>query len=641
MDIFQCEMLIDHLIAEEFLVEEDIFSSDQLQNRHEVSIDVCSEYGSGMLEQALANQHVYIDDRAQSRVLIVDDYLQITPERLISDCTYLPVKAVGKQILVGPLTGGERGVCPVCLQYWIRQNRPVEAALQREISDDQILPPLQAEAPEIAWGLAGDWLARFFAADTSLEVDKIIEFDLSNYQVRQHSVTRRPQCSVCGDPQFMIRQAQQCPMLSERPLEVYEGGYRVVSPEETWQRYQHLISPLSGPICYLHTMPGRHREDRPVFAAGYLVTPQKMVADFRFDRLCSGKGRTISQARASALCETLERYSGVYQGDEYRQSGCMQDFKGTAIDFNKLQNFSELQFSQRGVINNLSDDRRRQVPEPFSKRTLIDWTPAWHLLSQSMRWVPLNYCYADAPDSSGGDYGIHNPNGVAAGNCREEAIIQGFLELVERDAVAIWWYNQLRRPAVPAAYQAAAFVQQSQQQYQIQGWNLWLLDLTTDLQIPVCAALAQNPDTGRFAIGFGCHFDWPLAIERALTELNQLHDLTGKAPNPWDHDALTSADFLFVHEHVDAAVYNPIQGGSLKEVILRMAQRIDSAGMELLVVDKTRPDIGLPVMQVIVPGLRHFWPRLGEGRLYDVPVQMGWLARPRTETELNAVPLFL
>jgi len=39
-------------------------------------------------------------------------------------------------------------------------------------------------------------------------------------------------------------------------------------------------------------------------------------------------------------------------------------------------------------------------------------------------------------------------NGCAAGNTLEEAIVQGFLELVERDAYAIWWYNRLQRPEV-------------------------------------------------------------------------------------------------------------------------------------------------------------------------------------------------
>ena len=49
--------------------------------------------------------------------------------------------------------------------------------------------------------------------------------------------------------------------------------------------------------------------------------------------------------------------------------------------------------------------------------------------------------------------------------------------------------------------------------------------------------------------------------------------------------------------------------------------------MEMLVLDQTREEIGLPVVKVIVPGLRHFWARFAPGRLYDVPARLGWVPR--------------
>jgi ribosomal protein S12 methylthiotransferase accessory factor len=44
---------------------------------------------------------------------------------------------------------------------------------------------------------------------------------------------------------------------------------------------------------------------------------------------------------------------------------------------------------------------------------------------------------------------------------------------------------------------------------------------------------------------------------------------------------------------------------------------------------------------VVVPGLRHFWARFAPGRLYDVPVKMGWLDKPLLESELNPIPIFI
>lgn len=57
--------------------------------------------------------------------------------------------------------------------------------------------------------------------------------------------------------------------------------------------------------------------------------------------------------------------------------------------------------------------------------------------------------------------------------------------------------------------------------------------------------------------------------------------------------------------------------------------------------DQTRPDVGIPAVKVLVPGLRPFYARFAPGRLYDVPVSLGHLARPLAYEQLNPVPLLL
>ena len=63
----------------------------------------------------------------------------------------------------------------------------------------------------------------------------------------------------------------------------------------------------------------------------------------------------------------------------------------------------------------------------------------------------------------------------------------------------------------------------------------------------------------------------------------------------------------------------------------------EQQGLDFLVLDQTRPDIEVPVVRVIVPGLRHFYRRFGPGRLYDVPVKLGWLEQPLKEEDLNPI----
>ena len=57
--------------------------------------------------------------------------------------------------------------------------------------------------------------------------------------------------------------------------------------------------------------------------------------------------------------------------------------------------------------------------------------------------------------------------------------------------------------------------------------------------------------------------------------------------------------------------------------LMRVIGAVEAAGCEVMVLDQTRVDIGLPVVKVFAVGLRHFWARFAHGRLYDVPVAMG------------------
>ncbi len=75
--------------------------------------------------------------------------------------------------------------------------------------------------------------------------------------------------------------------------------------------------------------------------------------------------------------------------------------------------------------------------------------------------------------------------------------------------------------------------------------------------------------------------------------------------------------------------------GDLRDDVLSAIDAARRRGLEVLVLDLTRPDIGLNVVKVVVPGMRFFWQRFAPGRLYDVPVQLGWLDGPTPESGLN------
>ncbi|MBC7859572.1 MAG: TOMM precursor leader peptide-binding protein, partial [Burkholderiaceae bacterium] len=619
-----------------------------------VSIDSVGALNPEPLAQTLAASGIRMVESGRLHIALTDDHLR--PELLgmarraaAAEAPLLLVKPTGATPSVGPLIDARHGSCLACLQFWVRTNHPVEALIARVHSAAGCHLPLavSASSKQATYGLAAAIIAGMFALrqDKNPLAHALLTLDLATMESKRHAVVKRPQCPCCGEPELMRRQAEVFPEpQSVRDLLCRDGGYRRRDPVQTFEQYQHLISAVSGPIAYLHPMPRRHAGARKVYVAGYLVCPQEIPRGNGFDKICAGKGQTDEQARASALCEALERFSGVYQGDEASVRGSMNTLGERAIDFGALQNFSEWQYDNRDAINSLTDDRRKQVPLRFGPDTVIDWTPAWSLTSGKQHYVPLTYCFAEAPGAAGAAYGIHNPNGAAAGNCREEAILQGFLELVERDATAVWWYNQIDLPQIDLASFGDPYFDRLALDYAAIGWDLWVLDLTHDLGIPVCAALAHQRAERRYAIGFGCHLNGRLAVQRALTEVNQLFDPAGDSPAPWDRAKMNDTGFLFPSPERGqrrAADLSSVGGVDLQADIAHCVALLAARGMELLVVDKTRPDIGLNVVQAIVPGLRHFWPRFGAGRLYSVPRAMGWLAQPKAEHALNPAPLFL
>ena len=401
-----------------------------------------------------------------------------------------------------------------------------------------------------------------------------------------------------------------------------------------------------------------------VYIAGHnMARRHRSLAHLRGDlrNNSSGKGTTDAQARASGLCEGLERYSGVYRGDESRCRTTARRLGGDAIPLADCLLFSDRQYRER-VAWNAQKSHYHFVPVPLDPELEIDWTPAWSLTRREPRYLPTAFCYYNAPQPDGEPFCIGDSNGCAAGNTLEEAILQGLLELVERDAVALWWYNRVRRPAVDLASHDDPYLRRVEDYLREQGREMWVLDLTTDLGIPVFAAFSRELEgqEERIMPGFGAHFEPRVALLRAVTEMNQMlsnlpergHESPAPASGLEDAETLhwlktaTVANQPYLRPDPAVALSRASSVGrqstdDLAEDVRHCQGLVESRGLEMMVREQTRPEIGLPVVKVIVPGLRHFWARFAPGRLYDVPVRLGWLAEPTPEEELNPIPMFL
>ena len=134
---------------------------------------------------------------------------------------------------------------------------------------------------------------------------------------------------------------------------------------------------------------------------------------------------------------------------------------------------------------------------------------------------------------------------------------------------------------------------------------------------------------------------------RALTELNQFLSIGLMGDGDGNKSTLDGTTPLRLQDHPYLTPSNSpaLQPGTdatfsrldTREQVAACVEAVRRAGLDFLVLDQTRPDIGVPVARVIVPGMRHFYRRFAPGRLYDVPVKLGLRDRPTPESELNPI----
>jgi oxazoline/thiazoline synthase len=593
---------------------------------------------------------------ADLTVTLVSDYLdaQLAPlnrKHLAEKTPWLLVQPSGIFPLVGPVLRPAESACWICLAARMERNREVRAFLDRGSARPVSVSPL-AKNPLGQSGiqLAAVEIAKAIATDFRTDLrDHIVSLDLLGSTTSRHYVPRRPQCPACGRKELrdQDRMAMPVKLGDGQKLVMTSGGYRTVSSRTTVDRYRRHVSPLTGVVSRLERIDANLPMNTNYRAVHNFSTPATTVGELRagLGGGSFGKGSTAEQGEASALMEAMERYSGIFQGDEIRSAQRFTDFPaGDAIPPNDLLLFSDAQYQRKAPPDRL--DHHMEVPAPFDPSAEIEWSPVWSLRDQQFRYLPTTHLYFFY---RGPAAYLADSNGCAAGNTLEEAIVQGFLELVERDSYAIWWYNRLQRPEVDLTQFNDSYIRDLQSQLAETGRRLWLLDVTTDLGIPTFVAIGHWTRDGRENIEFGsgAHFEARIAALRALTELNQFlsiglmgggsgekSSLDGTTPfRLEDHSYLTPSNEPTTQPRFGIK-YGHLDTRAQVDACVSLIQR---HGLDFLVLDQTRPDINVPVVKVLVPGLRHFYRRFAAGRLYDVPVRLGWREYPIKEGDLNPV----
>ncbi len=375
-----------------------------------------------------------------------------------------------------------------------------------------------------------------------------------------------------------------------------ESTHRLVPPEVTLSRVApHL--PVMG-ITRIANVTGLDSIGIPVV----MVTRPNS----RSVSVSQGKGVDLAAAKASGVMESIESYHAE------------------CIDLPlKLGGYEDLRYKNAIVaaerLPRLSDSR-------FSPYTQLLWIEGRDLLTGTLLWLPyemvhLNYTL---PLPTGHGCFVASSNGLASGNHLLEAISHGITEVIERDATTIWHLldpAEQRRTRLDLDTVEDAPCRELLAKFESAGVMVAVWETTSDVGIPsfLCRILQREGppvSTLRPATGMGCHNSRHVALMRALTEAAQSR-LTFISGARDDMARDEYSQFLdrntyetwrgIVAEEGPARSIREVpsfEGATFQEDIDWQLTRLRAVGIsQVAVVDLTKPEFGIPVVRLVIPGL--------------------------------------
>lgn len=377
--------------------------------------------------------------------------------------------------------------------------------------------------------------------------------------------------------------------LSDAFKQFTEDQDKTISPEETVRKFREKTEKLNLSILEYTKRIDNGRLDIPVYFSvcgkdARLVTGTKKQM---------GKGATPVQSEASAVMELAERFS--FFSFKKNPANFTQ---GTFSDFEK----DSIRFELIAASVHEHPDKAAEARDFFNLLP-FEWTWGYNLTKKTPVMVPFDWFYA-----------INEFNGPSAGNCREEAIMQGISEIVERHVCSIISEKKIAVPLIDPDSVKDDVVCGMLDKFRKAGIELFISDFSLDTGIPTIGVLAYDPSTfpekSEIIWTAGTAPDPVKALSRALTEVAQLAGdfNTGSnyiASGLPKFSNLNQTDFIRNSDKtIDISDLPDISDRNIKTEIERAMESLERLGMEIILIETTHKELGIPAFYTIIPGAR-------------------------------------
>jgi len=364
---------------------------------------------------------------------------------------------------------------------------------------------------------------------------------------------------------------------------------RSVPPEETLFRARERL-PAAG-ITRVADITSLDRIGIPVFSS---IRP---TAEAGAISVYNGKGATPIEAEVSAMMEGIERYSGEIAGRETVTG----------------------RYSEISAENNALDPADLILPERVPADLVVPWVAGYDIMQGEEVLVPAHAVFHPLPMTCGRLFRT-NTNGLASGNTIEEATFHALMEVVERDAWSLVEVTKKTGPRIEGV--ADGLAADLLAKFAAAGVEVTLRDITSDTGIPTGAAVADDvvlKDPALLTIGMGSHTSARIAVLRALTEvaqsrLTQIHGAREDTDTAdvrrrigYERTKRLNRHWFAENGSIEFSGMPSFDSDDFLTDIGHVTDRLAAAGLSrVIVVDLTRPEIGIPVVRVIVPGLEMY-----------------------------------
>lgn len=398
------------------------------------------------------------------------------------------------------------------------------------------------------------------------------------------------------------------------------------------------------------------------------LTPHTGRHTLKCRRNGSGYALTRETAAHRALGEALEAYSvAMHWGQVELIRRSFLDVTETALDPRRMSLVSPEEARQ---LQHMSG-----ALVPFDPHRPMLWTWGARLPDKQPVLVPASMVYMSYDFVQHDDPPIWQPtsSGLACGSSGAAAILSGLLEVIERDALLMAWWNRLPCPRVPDHFLVEIpEVSHLLDRIARRGLRLIVNNVTMETGIPVYMAWLVD-SSGRWpaaALGAAAHLNPVCAISKAVVEACQVYLYLQPAlkcstrelnRETLQHNIQTFADhgllysypemlpsLRFLHEAPWDQTPQPISlaSGEADADCQTCLQMLSAKGLEAYVVDLTVPEIascGFHVVRTLVTGAQHLaclgqLRLLANPRLYRIPRLLGYSERNSEPEHLNCLP---